>query len=155
MQRHRYDRFSVTLHWLMAALLLGQIAPLPGGVGAREAAMIALARPLAMSSATLLAMAVLQRVLLVAALPLALGGVRLVRRLRGERSVNLAEARNTDKNTDTHTDTHTGAATTDWIDADMGRDEPSMPSSAGSSPSSTSPPHSHPHPHPPTHGAAQ
>ncbi|MBS0467456.1 MAG: cytochrome b [Proteobacteria bacterium] len=26
MQRIRYDRFSVTLHWLMAALLLGQIA---------------------------------------------------------------------------------------------------------------------------------
>ena len=26
MQRNRYDRFSVTLHWLMAVLLLGQIA---------------------------------------------------------------------------------------------------------------------------------
>ena len=25
-QRNRYDRFSVTLHWLMAVLLLGQIA---------------------------------------------------------------------------------------------------------------------------------
>ena len=25
-QRNRYDRFSVTLHWLMAVLILGQIA---------------------------------------------------------------------------------------------------------------------------------
>lgn len=61
-------------------LLLGQIAPLPGGVGAREATMVALARPLAISSSPLLAMAVLQRVLLVAALPLALALVRLARR---------------------------------------------------------------------------
>lgn len=60
-------------------LLVGQIAPLPGGVGAREAAIVALSGATGVSATGLLGLAVLQRVLLVAALPLSLGLARLVR----------------------------------------------------------------------------
>lgn len=60
-------------------LLAGQIVPLPGGVGAREAAIVALAGATGASATSLLGLALLQRVLLVAALPLALGVVRLSR----------------------------------------------------------------------------
>ena len=60
-------------------LLAGQLAPLPGGIGAREAAIVALAGVTGASATGLLGLAVLQRVLLVAALPLALGMVRVCR----------------------------------------------------------------------------
>jgi uncharacterized membrane protein YbhN (UPF0104 family) len=60
-------------------LLAGQVAPLPGGIGAREAAIVALSGALEISVSGLLGLAVLQRVLLVAALPPALGIVRLAR----------------------------------------------------------------------------
>lgn len=60
-------------------LLIGQLVPLPGGVGAREAAIIALSSATGASAAGLLGLAVLQRVLLVAALPLSLGLLRLAR----------------------------------------------------------------------------
>ena len=62
-------------------LLLGQIVPLPGGLGVREAAMVALAVPVGMSSGELLGFAILQRVLLVVALPVALLAVRVARRI--------------------------------------------------------------------------
>ena len=58
-------------------LLAGQLAPLPGGLGAREATMVALAGATGISGAGLLGLAVLQRVLLVAALPLALAALRV------------------------------------------------------------------------------
>jgi uncharacterized membrane protein YbhN (UPF0104 family) len=58
-------------------LLAGQLAPLPGGLGAREAVSVALAGATGIGAAALLGLAVLQRVLLVAALPLALGATRL------------------------------------------------------------------------------
>ncbi len=60
-------------------LLIGQLVPLPGGVGAREAATVALAGATGASAAGLLGLAVLQRVLLVAALPLSLGLLRIAR----------------------------------------------------------------------------
>jgi uncharacterized membrane protein YbhN (UPF0104 family) len=60
-------------------LLIGQAVPLPGGVGAREAAIVALSAATGASAVGLLGLAVLQRVLLVAALPLSLGALRLVR----------------------------------------------------------------------------
>jgi uncharacterized membrane protein YbhN (UPF0104 family) len=60
-------------------LLVGQLAPLPGGVGAREAAIVALSGATGASASELLGLAVLQRVLLVAALPLSLGLLRLAR----------------------------------------------------------------------------
>lgn len=60
-------------------LLIGQLVPLPGGVGAREATIVALAGASGASAAGLLGLAVLQRVLLVAALPLSLGLLRLAR----------------------------------------------------------------------------
>jgi uncharacterized membrane protein YbhN (UPF0104 family) len=63
-------------------LLIGQLVPLPGGVGAREAAIVALAGATGASAAGLLGLAVLQRVLLVAALPISLGLLRLARAAR-------------------------------------------------------------------------
>ena len=60
-------------------LLIGQLVPLPGGVGAREAAIVALSGATGAGAAGLLGLAVLQRVLLVAALPLSLGMLRLAR----------------------------------------------------------------------------
>ncbi|HMM41857.1 MAG TPA: lysylphosphatidylglycerol synthase transmembrane domain-containing protein [Thermomicrobiales bacterium] len=60
-------------------LLLGQAVPLPGGIGVREAAIVALSAPVGISSGGLLGLAILQRVLLVVALPVALLAVRLVR----------------------------------------------------------------------------
>jgi uncharacterized membrane protein YbhN (UPF0104 family) len=58
-------------------LLAGQLAPLPGGIGAREAVIVALAGATGVSATGLLGLAVLQRVLLVASLPLALATLRL------------------------------------------------------------------------------
>jgi len=60
-------------------LLAGQLAPVPGGVGVREATMVALSGVTGVSAAGLLGLAVLQRVLLVAALPLSLLALRLVK----------------------------------------------------------------------------
>src|SRR5690606_9488012 len=60
-------------------LLTGQLAPVPGGVGVREATMVALAGVTGVSAAGMLGLAVLQRVLLVAALPLSLLALRLAR----------------------------------------------------------------------------
>lgn len=60
-------------------LLAGQLAPVPGGVGVREATMVALTGVTGISAAGLLGLAVLQRVLLVAALPLSLLAIRAVR----------------------------------------------------------------------------
>jgi uncharacterized membrane protein YbhN (UPF0104 family) len=57
-------------------LLAGQIVPLPGGVGAREATIVALAGVTGTSASGLLGLAVLQRVLLVLALPLSLAVLR-------------------------------------------------------------------------------
>ena len=57
-------------------LLAGQIVPLPGGVGAREATIVALSGATGTSASGLLGLAVLQRVLLVAALPLSLALLR-------------------------------------------------------------------------------
>lgn len=63
-------------------LLAGQLAPVPGGVGVREATMVALSGVTVVSAAGLLGVAVVQRVLLVAALPLSLLALRLVRMAR-------------------------------------------------------------------------
>ena len=60
-------------------LLVGQLAPVPGGVGVREATMVALSGVTGVSAAGLLGLAVLQRVLLVAALPLSLLALRAAR----------------------------------------------------------------------------
>jgi uncharacterized membrane protein YbhN (UPF0104 family) len=60
-------------------LLAGQLAPVPGGIGVREATMVALSGVTGVSAAGLLGLAVLQRVLLVCALPLSLLALRLVR----------------------------------------------------------------------------
>lgn len=60
-------------------LLAGQLAPVPGGVGVREATMVALSGVTGVSAASLLGLAVLQRVLLVAALPLSLLAIRVAR----------------------------------------------------------------------------
>src|SRR5690606_9535158 len=60
--------------------LAGMLAPVPGGVGVREAAIVALAAVTDATTATLVTLAIVQRVLLVAALPLALGALRLARR---------------------------------------------------------------------------
>ncbi len=66
-------------------LLLGQVVPLPGGIGVREAAIVALATPVGISSGGLLGLAILQRVLLVVALPVALVVVRLARQVGATR----------------------------------------------------------------------
>jgi uncharacterized membrane protein YbhN (UPF0104 family) len=58
-------------------LLAGQIVPLPGGVGAREVVIVALSGAIGVSSSSLLGLAILQRVLLVVALPLSLAALRL------------------------------------------------------------------------------
>jgi uncharacterized membrane protein YbhN (UPF0104 family) len=63
-------------------LMIGQLVPLPGGVGAREAAIVALSGATGASAAGLLGLAILQRVLLVATLPLSLGMLRLARASR-------------------------------------------------------------------------
>ena len=68
---------SAVLALATLPLLAGQLAPLPGGLGAREATIVALSGATGISAAGLLGLAVLQRVLLVAALPLALAAVRL------------------------------------------------------------------------------
>lgn len=60
-------------------LLAGQLAPVPGGVGVREATMVALSGVTGVGASSLLGLAVLQRVLLVAALPLSLLAIRLVK----------------------------------------------------------------------------
>ncbi|MBA2451812.1 MAG: flippase-like domain-containing protein [Chloroflexia bacterium] len=60
-------------------LLAGQLAPVPGGVGVREATMVALSGVTGVGAASLLGLAVLQRVLLVAALPLSLLAIRVAR----------------------------------------------------------------------------
>jgi uncharacterized membrane protein YbhN (UPF0104 family) len=74
-------RLPLTLTTVLALatlpLLAGQVAPLPGGVGAREAAIVALSGATGATASGLLGLAVLQRVLLVAALPLSLGALRL------------------------------------------------------------------------------
>ncbi len=62
--------------------LAGMLVPVPGGVGVREAATVALTTVTGITAATLVTLAIIQRVLLVAALPLSLGAVRLVRRLQ-------------------------------------------------------------------------
>lgn len=62
--------------------LAGMLAPLPGGVGVREAVTVALTTVTGISAATLVTLAIVQRVLLIASLPLALGVVRLVRSIR-------------------------------------------------------------------------
>lgn len=59
-------------------LLVGLISPLPGGLGLREGAMAAIAGAVGVPVAGIVAAAVLQRAVLVAALPAVLGGVRLV-----------------------------------------------------------------------------
>lgn len=64
--------FSGWLALSTLPLLAGQIVPLPGGIGAREAMIVALSSATGTSAAGLLGLAVLQRVLLVLALPLAL-----------------------------------------------------------------------------------
>lgn len=61
-------------------VLAGMLAPVPGGVGVREAAIVALSAVTAATTGTLVTLAIVQRVLLVAALPLALGALRLARR---------------------------------------------------------------------------
>lgn len=61
-------------------LLAGMLAPVPGGIGAREAVTVALTTATGIGAAELLSLAVLQRVLLVGALPLALLAVRGARR---------------------------------------------------------------------------
>lgn len=61
--------------------LAGMLAPVPGGVGVREAVIVALTTVTGIGTGTLLTLAIVQRVLLVAALPMALGvlrGFRLV-----------------------------------------------------------------------------
>lgn len=60
-------------------LLAGQLAPVPGGVGVREATMVALTGVTAIPTVDLLGLAILQRVLLVIALPLSLLALRLFR----------------------------------------------------------------------------
>ncbi|CAN5696904.1 hypothetical protein BH23CHL2_BH23CHL2_02030 [soil metagenome] len=62
-------------------VLAGMLAPVPGGIGIREAVTVALSAIIGATAATLVTLAIVQRVLLVAALPLALALVRLVRRV--------------------------------------------------------------------------
>ena len=60
----------------------GMLAPLPGGVGVKEAVTVALTTVTGVGAATLVTLALVQRVLLVVSLPLSLGLVRLVRGAR-------------------------------------------------------------------------
>jgi glycosyltransferase 2 family protein len=75
--------FTNVLALATIPLLIGQIVPLPGGIGAREAAIVALSGATGVSATELLGLAVLQRVLLVLALPLSLGLLRLARSRSG------------------------------------------------------------------------
>ncbi|HUG15919.1 MAG TPA: lysylphosphatidylglycerol synthase transmembrane domain-containing protein [Thermomicrobiales bacterium] len=75
--------FTNVLALASIPLLIGQIVPLPGGIGAREAAIVALSGATGVSATELLGLAVLQRVLLVLALPLSLGILRLARAWSG------------------------------------------------------------------------
>lgn len=61
--------------------LAGMLAPVPGGIGVREAVTLALTTVTGVGASALLSLAILQRVLLVAALPLSLGLIRLARKL--------------------------------------------------------------------------
>ncbi|MFW6074909.1 MAG: lysylphosphatidylglycerol synthase transmembrane domain-containing protein [Chloroflexota bacterium] len=61
--------------------LAGMLAPVPGGVGVREAMIVALTTVTEIGAGTLLTLAILQRVLLVASLPLSLAVLRIVRRM--------------------------------------------------------------------------
>lgn len=62
-------------------VLAGMLAPVPGGVGVREAVIVALTTVTGVSAGTLVTLAIIQRVLLVSALPLSLGVLRLARRI--------------------------------------------------------------------------
>lgn len=75
--------FTNVLALATIPLLIGQIVPLPGGIGAREAAIVALSGATGASATELLGLAVLQRVLLVLALPLSLAILRLARSWSG------------------------------------------------------------------------
>ena len=63
-------------------VLAGMLAPVPGGVGVREAVIVALTAVTGATAGTLVTLAIVQRVLLVAALPLSLILVRVARRTR-------------------------------------------------------------------------
>lgn len=63
-------------------LLLGLLSPLPGGIGVREGAMTVIAGALSISATGILAAAVIQRGMLVLALPMAMAVLRFERRLR-------------------------------------------------------------------------
>lgn len=60
-------------------LLVGVISPMPGGIGFREGAMAAVARVLVISVSAILAAAILHRALLILALPIVAGIIRLRR----------------------------------------------------------------------------
>jgi uncharacterized protein (TIRG00374 family) len=60
-------------------LLVGVISPMPGGIGFREGAMAAVAGALAIPVAAILAAAILHRAVLILALPLVAGLIRLRR----------------------------------------------------------------------------
>ncbi len=60
-------------------LLIGLISPMPGGVGFREGAMAGVAGVLALPVSAVLAAAILHRAVLLLALPLVLGAIRLHR----------------------------------------------------------------------------
>jgi uncharacterized membrane protein YbhN (UPF0104 family) len=62
-------------------VLAGMLAPVPGGVGVREAVIVALTTVTGVSAGTLVTLAIIQRVLLVSALPLSLALLRLARRI--------------------------------------------------------------------------
>ncbi|HET9014659.1 MAG TPA: lysylphosphatidylglycerol synthase transmembrane domain-containing protein [Thermomicrobiaceae bacterium] len=75
---------ATALLWLASApVLLGMLSPLPGGLGLREAAMAAVGGMLGLPVSGIVAAAVIQRGLLILALPVALAGTRLLRRSRG------------------------------------------------------------------------
>ncbi len=60
--------------------LAGMLAPVPGGVGVREAATLALTTVTGVGATALLSLAILQRVLLIGSLPLSLAIIRLERK---------------------------------------------------------------------------
>lgn len=60
-------------------LLIGLISPMPGGIGFREGAMAGVAGVLVLSTSAILAAAILHRAILLAALPLVLGIIRVRR----------------------------------------------------------------------------
>lgn len=65
--------------------LAAMVSPIPGGVGVREAVTVALTAVTTIAASSLISLALLQRVLLVGALPLSLGALRLFRWLEGRR----------------------------------------------------------------------